>query len=321
MYSKRLKLGPIDLRISMDDQPAERIRNSRVYRYLVRPVLKSMARSDNATGKTGNSTSVHQPVKDQAVSYSEDNPYSGTPEQESILERISGIKWYHTIDLGYGVVTPGNHDYRSQLSEYKLPERFDSKRILEVASYDGFWAFEFEKRGAEEVLAIDIESYDDIDLPPKVKAGIPKEILERKLATGFEIAKDILKSKVKRQVLSVYNLSAERLGKFDVVFSSDVLLHLVNPMKALQNIYSVVTDYAIIVEPFSYDLEGIHQENDLIHYRGGRNKCVWWGFSLGSLKQLITDAGFRKAELVNTFSFGYRGEEEKYWHAVYRAYR
>ncbi len=41
-------------------------------------------------------------------------------------------------------------------------------RALDVATFDGFWAFEMERRGASEIVAIDLDCADKLDLPPRV---------------------------------------------------------------------------------------------------------------------------------------------------------
>ena len=48
-----------------------------------------------------------------------------------------------------GVVTPGLFDHRPLVPQYGLPESLSGKRALDVATFDGFWAFELERRGAE----------------------------------------------------------------------------------------------------------------------------------------------------------------------------
>lgn len=63
------------------------------------------------------------------------------------------------------MTTPGYYDRRPFLSQYHLPKRMDNLRVLDMATYDGFWAFEFEKRGASEVVALDIDSFYDADIP------------------------------------------------------------------------------------------------------------------------------------------------------------
>lgn len=242
-----------------------------------------------------------------------------TPEQKAILQRISEVEWYHTIDLGHGVVTRGLFDHRPLLPHYHLPENFKNMRVLDVATFDGFWAFEFERRGAAEVVAMDIQTWNEIDIPPRIRAGASKEILDTEMGTGFNIARDILGSQVQRGIMNVYDLSPEWRGKFDFVFCGDLLLHLMNPMKALQNIHSVVSGYAYIIDVFNPEF-GEDDSNAILRYAGGTNRMVWWNFGLGSLKKMIIDAGFTRVEVVSKFEFSVQGQKEKHWHVAFRAY-
>ncbi|MFX0202631.1 MAG: hypothetical protein ACFFCW_41535 [Candidatus Hodarchaeota archaeon] len=74
--------------------------------------------------------------------------------------------------------------------------------------------------------------------------------------------------------MNVYDLSPERLGMFDFVFCGDLLLHLMNPMKALQQIYSVVSHYAIIADCFDPGLGG-EDAAPILRYAGCRKPWVW----------------------------------------------
>src|SRR5437016_1143518 len=38
------------------------------------------------------------------------------------LDELRDYYWYHTIDLGQGLVTPGDYDYRNLLSTYRFPD-------------------------------------------------------------------------------------------------------------------------------------------------------------------------------------------------------
>ena len=49
-------------------------------------------------------------------------------------------RWYHTIELAPGEVTPGLVDLRA-VAPRVLPARIEG-RALDVGTYDGFWAFE-----------------------------------------------------------------------------------------------------------------------------------------------------------------------------------
>lgn len=229
-------------------------------------------------------------------------------------ERVVGIDWYHTIDLGNGVVTPGGFDHAPSLHHYQLPERLDGVRVLDVATYDGFWAFEFERRGAREVIALDLERVSDLDLPPARRRALSPEELGRRIGEGFELAREALGSKVRRQSLSVYDLSPECFGTFDLVFVGSLLLHLTNPILALQRIASVTAGYALIVECYHPMVP-----NGFARYEGGVDN-VWWFLSLGCVERMIRDAGFGRVERFATFGLIERGDARPRWHAGFRAY-
>lgn len=235
-------------------------------------------------------------------------------DQSELAKRIAGIEWYHSVDIGGGVVTPGCLDHRPLVPQYCLPETLKHKRVLDVASYDGFWAFEFERRGAEEIVALDIENLGQADLSPAARRTMPPEVLTRPTGDGFRLCHEALKSKVRRVEGNIYELSPERLGTFDFVFLSDLLLHLMNPMKALQNIRSVTKGYAMFADVMNPVLPG-----KLVSYESGSGHMSWWTLSLGAFEQMIWDAGFSKVELLNTFKLGARDEKPHLWHAVFKA--
>jgi tRNA (mo5U34)-methyltransferase len=235
--------------------------------------------------------------------------------QRSILERIEGISWYHTIHLGHGIVTQGVFDHTPYLHLYPLPERMDGMRVLDVGTFDGFWSFEFEKRGAAEVIALDVGRRRDLDLCPRVRRRLSEEALNEEFGTGFKAAKEILGSKVRRETLSVYELSPERLGQFDLVHSGSILLHLMNPVKALECMRSVTRSEAMIADCYSPRLPF-----KLMRYLGGKDWTAWWAFSLECLKEMICDAGFDRVELAATFGLPHRLHKRKVYHATFRAY-
>jgi tRNA (mo5U34)-methyltransferase len=243
-----------------------------------------------------------------------------TAEQAALAARADRIGWYHTIDLGDGVKSKGRFDHAPILAEYKLPESFAGMRVLDVATFDGYWAFEFEKRGAKEVYALDLEGPGDLDWPPKARAAITPEQLAMRFGEGFALAKERRGSKVQRVVCNIYELTPERFGTFDVVHSGDVLLHLNSPVKALQNMARVCTNYALISDVYFPELDQMGQRK-LLEYMGGRDNPTWWRISLSALEEMILDAGFSRVERLNTFSYGYRATPGKWQHAVFKAYK
>ena len=99
---------------------------------------------------------------------------------------------------------------------------------------DGFWAFEMERRGAAEVVALDLEDPLALDWPASLRGRHDTPLDETK-AERFALAHRALGSRVRRVLLSVYDLSP-RLGTFDFVFCGDLLLHLKDPVSAVESI-------------------------------------------------------------------------------------
>ncbi len=92
------------------------------------------------------------------------------------LGDLSNYYWYHTIDLGEGLVTPGLFDYRHILPAFRFPEDMRGMTVLDVGSATGFFAFEFERRGAR-VISVEVPSLEDFDRFP----GQTNEQVLRKL--------------------------------------------------------------------------------------------------------------------------------------------
>ena len=79
-------------------------------------------------------------------------------QAQTTLDRVR--LWFHTFCLDGRVYTPGiarDHRYRLPI----LPEDFSGRRVLDVGTFDGFYAFLAEARGADRVIAIDNEQYVD----------------------------------------------------------------------------------------------------------------------------------------------------------------
>src|SRR3954454_5758740 len=93
---------------------------------------------------------------------------------------IAEQTWYHTIELEPGVVTPGYFDTRQAARVVPMAASLAGLRCLDVGTYDGFWAFEMERRGAAEVVAIDVLEPDRWDWPGDIDPAVRDELRERK---------------------------------------------------------------------------------------------------------------------------------------------
>src|SRR5690242_21863414 len=119
--------------------------------------------------------------------------------QPDLRAEIEAHQWYHTMELAPGIETPGWHDTRPVVSQVPFPASLEGKRCLDVGTFDGFWAFEMERRGAAEVVAIDILDPEEWDWPVGSDDAVHEAIGKRKgNGRGFEIARAALGSSVRR---------------------------------------------------------------------------------------------------------------------------
>lgn len=308
MASKRIGLGGFGIAITASERSAGV--HFSVSGSLWERIARSLKRRQNAPRETPALTGSPAAASTSAA----------TQEDAELLARIASVNWYHTLDFGNGVRTPGIFDHAAILSQYKLPQRLDGKRVLDVATFDGFWAFEFEKRGATEVLALDLEGAKDLDWPPKRRAEATEEEKSIRFGKGFAIAKKQLGSSVQRVICNVYDLKPETFGYFDVVHSGDVLLHLNSPVKALQNIANVCREYALISDVYFPDMDDL-DSRPLMEYLGGRDAPTWWKMGFHALREMVLDSGFSRVEVLSTFTYGYRATRGRMRHAVFKAYK
>jgi tRNA (mo5U34)-methyltransferase len=70
-----------------------------------------------------------------------------------LRREVDSIAWYHSIDLGHGIVTPGMYSPGRIFERFGIPDRLDGLSALDIGAYDGFFSFEAERRGASRVLA------------------------------------------------------------------------------------------------------------------------------------------------------------------------
>jgi tRNA (mo5U34)-methyltransferase len=144
--------------------------------------------------------------------------------------------WYHRIELIPGVVTPGFHlePLWNHLRSVRNKVEYSDKVVLDIASFDGMFAFEAEEKKARTVVATDC-LYNSF--------------------ANFMFCREILKSRVVPYYnISPYNLT-DRLDvyfdeqfppadidrRFDIVQHFGLLYHLRDPLLSLSQARSVLT--------------------------------------------------------------------------------
>ena len=204
--------------------------------------------------------------------------------------------WFHTFALNdaEGIYTPGvavDHRYRLPF----LPASFAGLRVLDVGTFDGFYAFVAEARGAERVLAVDSEQYVEW-----VRARWGYELGG---GEGFRAIAELLGSRVRYRRLDAFRL-AELGEAFDFVFCLGILHRVSDPLSLLRVVRGQLADGGrVLVETYGIaDDDGSAAIRE--HQPGEVYLCdefVFWGFSAEGLRHLAERAGFADFQLHGTW--------------------
>jgi SAM-dependent methyltransferase len=220
----------------------------------------------------------------------------GDSAREASLRALqSNPVWYHTLQLPGGVVTPGQIDLRAVASKL-LPSDLTGKRALDVGTFDGFWAFEMERRGAE-VVAIDLAAIEDAELPPGSRAGVEREAKEFQveLGRGFALAAELLSARAKRVACNVLDLDTAVIGgAVDIAFMGALLVHLRDPVAALERIRGVLVPGGELyqLEAISVWLSVVHPRRPVADLQTLRTAFNWWYPNRSLIRAWLGTAGF-----------------------------
>jgi tRNA (mo5U34)-methyltransferase len=202
--------------------------------------------------------------------------------------------WYHTIDVAPGVVTPGMFDLRPVVDKLPWPE-VRGKRVLDVGTSDGFLAFELERRGAAEVVAVDIPGHEEWDWELDNRDDGPhylRHVVGPTTSIGFRLAHQLRGSAVRLQHISVYDLSPETVGEFDAVVCGTLLLHLRDPLRALDAIRSVCRGGFLCTNEIDLGLTVLHPRRPVTRLDGTSRLVQWWVPNAAGHRQMLRAAGF-----------------------------
>jgi tRNA (mo5U34)-methyltransferase len=189
--------------------------------------------------------------------------------------------WFHSIDLGNGVVTPGNKSpetLRAEADAIFGPLDLRGKSVLDIGAWNGYFSFEAKRRQAERVLATDHHCWS-----PGINGR-----------ATFDLARTALKLDVEGLDIDVPDLTPDRVGRFDVVLFLGVFYHLVNPIQALQHLAALTNEVAVIETHL--DLRVIERPG-MVFYPGtelNNDPTNWWGPNRQCVEALLKLVGFER---------------------------
>jgi tRNA (mo5U34)-methyltransferase len=222
----------------------------------------------------------------------------GRPTIDEVLE--AHHRWYHVIELEPGVTTPGFADLRGLVADANIPGDLTGQRAIDVGTFDGFWAFELEKRGAQ-VIGIDVDEIPPPDAPEAKRQQVLEELDGVTPGTGFHLLKRWFGSSVERQSLNVYDMVPDRVGgPVDIVFVGAMLLHLRNPVGALEAMRKTLRPGGRLVAFEVIDPSLDSQDIPVARFKLTDTIWTWWRPNTACLLGWIECAGFSDVKLLGT---------------------
>jgi len=220
-----------------------------------------------------------------------------------LQERLDEYDWYHSIDVAPGVATKGMFDNRHALSSIPFPD-LRGKRCLDVGTCDGFYALHMERQGASEVVAVDLPDLAALDYPPEIEHDPAVDRSKKKMLQrhgGFPVLRDALETKIEWRGCSVYDLNPDDIGTFDVVVIGSLLLHLRDPVRALDAVRGVVSGSLVVAEYVHAPLSLRARRQPVFELRGEGFDFQWWLGNDQGIRHLLNVGGFDVEEVSPYF--------------------
>ena len=215
---------------------------------------------------------------------------------DELRAAVAAQGWFHTIDLGGGIVTAGRDESARKLGWLSLPDDLSGRSVLDVGAWDGFFSFECERRGAARVVALDGPAWRE---PAWGPGGYGTR-------SGFDLARRALGSAVEDRELDLEDIAPETVGRFDVVLFLGVLYHLKHPWVALERVASVC-DGLLVVETHA-DLLDLRRPAMAL-YPGDEvagDASNWSGPNVPALRAMLLHEGFAQVDVVHRERLPYR---------------
>ena len=192
--------------------------------------------------------------------------------------------WYHSFKFPDGTEFEGVLPVElseARYAEFPLPADLTGKTLLDIGAWDGWFAFEAERRGAV------VTAMDTVEVP------------------NFRTVHRKLQSRVTYRELDLFEVPAAKLGSFDYVLFLGVLYHTKHPLLALEIVCGLTREIAI-VESYVTDSRNWKQHTldipSLEFYETdelGGQMDNWFGPTVGGLMALCRAAGFARVELLS----------------------
>jgi len=206
--------------------------------------------------------------------------------REEAEKFVAAHRWFHTIDLGDGIVTPGGKTRNILEPESAAVFAHLNLRgcsVMDVGAWNGYYTVESKRRGASKVLAVDSPTW----LRPDLRGKETFDFVMKRLGLSVEsLVKD------------VQCIDEDDVGHWDIVLFLGVFYHLVDPITAVMRL-AAITNEVLVVETH---LDARYFGRPAMVFYPGRelsnDPTNWWGPNRAAVEALLTLAGFRHIEFT-----------------------
>ena len=206
-------------------------------------------------------------------------PEAGAHSPETLQGRVDELLWYHSIDVAPGVATRGWFDLRHALPLLPFPD-LRGKRCLDIGTWDGFYAYEMERRGAAEVIALDLPDLADLDYPPEVGSTRPFDPATPSQRPVGRVPAARRAARLEGRsgaACSIYDVADAGLGTFDFVVVGSLLVHLRDPVRALDAVRRVTAGDFMCADFVHWPAQVLSlRDRPLFELRGVGGDFQWW---------------------------------------------
>jgi SAM-dependent methyltransferase len=215
--------------------------------------------------------------------------------------------WYHSYAFDNGYRVWGEFDIGRDIHAYGFPQDMSGMKVLDLGTGGGWFAHYFEQCGAE-VTAFDVRGVCDYDVHqryayPPVESEKPhpdrigpdgRPVYYSRVSQSFWIMHDLLKSKARFACGRIYDVPKIFAGEqFDLIFIGALLLHLRDPVGALQAARAVCRDRliattSVLMDALAHDPRPLAQ-----HYPAHQ----WWIPNKACFRTWFENAGFASVDV------------------------
>ena len=209
-----------------------------------------------------------------------------------LVDEIAQVPWFHSIDLGQGVTTPGLkslRDHEFAAKRFFGPIELAGKSVLDIGAWNGAYSFEAKRRGAARVLATDSYVWSH----PHFRGRV-----------GFDLARSALELDIEAREIDIMDFDANNPGTFDVVLFLGVFYRLLDPILGLQNAARCARE--LLVVESHIDTQQTERPT-MVFYPGAElnnDPTNWWSPNIPCMVGLLKTLGFTK---IDVFEHNSRG--------------